>query len=108
MLKLTPDDIEKLKESLGGIEIHHLVNDEHQEEIVVKVPSWPIYRTYQETRANADTRAVAMKKLVTDVLVYPTPAVFEGMVAGRPALVDVFGADVLEVAGGTKTTRKKY
>jgi hypothetical protein len=86
-----------------GIELHLLSApgspDNYQ--VVVRRPNRGEYKRFRAMQSDEKQKPAAVEALLFDVLVYPERPELNRMLDERPALADVFGAKVLELAGLT-------
>ena len=67
--------------------------------IAVAPPTRPQWRRFKAAAADERKRPDALELILRDCLLYPDPQAFESMIEKRPALVEVFAEQVLELAG---------
>jgi hypothetical protein len=96
-MALSPEVLERL--SAMNIELHLLSAD--GVDIVVKRPDRPSYKRFRAMVSDQAKRADAPETLVRDCIVYPTREEFNTLLESKPALGDVFGAKLLDLAGMT-------
>lgn len=102
-MSLSPEVLERL--AAMGMELHHLSSDEY--DVVVKRPDRPSYKRFKSMMSDPQKRVDALEQLMRDCLVHPTRQEFDAMLDKRPALGDLFGARVLELAGLTAEAEAK-
>ena len=107
MPKLTDQDLAKLRTENPGVELHHLVVDEWDTEIVTKVPTRPVWLKFMEGQAEATTRYSSLGDLVMDCVVYPSREELGEIFKARPALMEEFALEVRKSAGAVKSVRRK-
>lgn len=100
----TAQQIEALKQDNGEI---FLLTAETGDCIVVKPPTKIQYKRFKDTATNEKKKAYATEDLVRDCLVFPSLEQFNALLEKRPALPDVFGAAVLNIAGGAEEAQVK-
>lgn len=70
------------------------------ETVVVKRPSRGDYRRFRQDRQDDKRRAMALETLFEACLVHPELDALEPVLDRKPALADVFGGRLLEIASG--------
>ena len=93
----------KAERGAGGLELHVL--EAAGNAVIVRTPSSGIWDAFQEARDKVGTRA--LRQLLCDCVVYPESAEVLGMLDRRPALANVFGAKLLELAGLEEEAKAK-
>jgi hypothetical protein len=68
-------------------------------EVVVKKPPRGEYKRFRSMSLDADERADAIETIARACVVYPDAAGFSALLEDRPALAEVVGNKVLEMAG---------
>lgn len=79
----------------------------NDEVIVVRPPTRPEYKRFRARSVDVNMRADAVEELTKSVLLYPDRTGFDVILDKKPALADVFGAKVLELAGLTQEAEVK-
>jgi hypothetical protein len=101
-----PDEvIERLKSANGPGQCIVLGNDDGV--AAFRAPSAAEYQFFVDSIAKDETKGTALKALVMACRVYPDQAEFLSMVNRRPALVQVFGNELVEFAGLKRITLRK-
>lgn len=75
-------------------------------EVVVKAAGRAQYRKFKQMTADPLKRPDSIEGLFRDCVVYPEPKAVEEMLALKPALAEVFGGEVLELAGAAEEVEK--
>ena len=96
---IDPKIVEELKEKHGAN--LHIVTAQGVE-VVVKVPSKAAYRRFRQSSRDEKRRDDATETLLRDCVVYPDAQTLNSEIEKRPAIVDTFAAEVLELAGLVK------
>jgi hypothetical protein len=77
--------------------------------VLVRAPSRGEYKRFRSDSFDAAKRSDAVERLCRACVVAPDAATFDRILDARPALADVFGARVLELAGATaEATAQKH
>jgi hypothetical protein len=92
---IDPAVIEEQKAKHGTV--HLLKAGEH--EVIVKRPSRPAWRKFRTLAAEPSKRPDALEGLLRDCLVYPDQKALEAMLEQAPALSELFGNEVMDIAG---------
>lgn len=93
---IDPATLDALREKHG--ELHELPLGEG-EAVLVRRPRRADYKKFRGKADREATRADALEILARDCIVWPDVAAFEAMLERRPALADVVGGKLLELAG---------
>lgn len=88
--------VEKAKSEHGEV---HVLTAEGGEAVICRRPTRGEYRKFKADRADDAKRIMAVESLFLSCLVHPPPAEFDAVLDRRPALADVFGVKLLELAG---------
>lgn len=67
--------------------------------VVVAPPSRAQWRRFKSMASDDRKRPDALEMILRDCLMHPAAPAFESMLDMRPALIEVFGEQVLELAG---------
>lgn len=89
-----------LKSKYGEV---HLLGNEFGV-AVFRVPKLTEWQRYRDERANPQASGVALRHLVNMCRVWPEAVEFKALIDGRPAMIDVFGGELLEIAGAKSAT----
>jgi hypothetical protein len=104
---MTDDEITALKAKHAGADLRILHNEDHDMEIVVKVPSgaeWTRFRSMQQDDAQAP---IALKTLVLACIVQPGPDDFRRTLDKLPGLTETFGGELVKIAGVSRATSSR-
>lgn len=102
-MPLNPETIANLKEKHS--DIYLLEAGEH--EVVVRPPTRGEYRRFRAMATDDRKKPEAVETLLRDCVLYPESAEIERLLEKKPALADIFGGKVLELAGATEEARGK-
>lgn len=94
--KTDPAIVEQMRSKHG--DVYELT--EGGETVLVKRPSRADYRKYRHDRMDDKRREFAYEELFEACLVHPELDAFEATLDRKPALPDLFGASLAEIAGG--------
>ena len=97
-MEIESDLLARLR-SEHGDDLHKLEASEVS--IVARPPTNAEYRRFRAKTADERTRPDALEELALSCLIHPSRAEFEKILQRKPALADVFGAKLLEIAGIT-------
>lgn len=103
-MKITDAEVEALKTKHVGADLRLLRNEDHDMEIVCKVPppgEWTRFRSMQQDDAQAP---IALRTLLFSCVVKPTPDEFRGVVDRLPGLAETFGGELVKIAGVSRAT----
>jgi hypothetical protein len=107
-MPITEEQIAKHRAAKAGIEMHVISNSDTGIEVLVRVPDEGAWKRFRAMGSDDAQRPMALRQLVLDCLLEPTPAEFLGILAHRPGLSETFGADLVEIAGVSRAnTRRK-
>lgn len=95
--------VEDLRAEHGDV----FVLEEGGESVVCKRPTRAQYKRFRKERMDSRRNAEALETLFLGCLVYPPADEFEATLELKPALADVFGGMLLDVAGGEDPEGKK-
>lgn len=95
--KFDPALVEQLRAKHG--ELFELT--EGGETVLVKRPSRADYRKFRHDRMDDKRREFAAEELFEACLVHPELDEFDAVLDRKPALADLFGHVISEIAGGT-------
>lgn len=105
MNDLTPEQINELKEKHGD-ELHIIESPKHGVFIVVTEPK----RRHVDRLSGVSSKKIAQasRDLINDVTVYPEDRELSHMLEAKPALVQTFSNQILDLAGlDEEATTKK-
>ena len=74
--------------------------------VLVKSPSRAVWRKFKTFAVDPVKRLDCSEALFKDCVVYPEMAEVEAMLAKKPALAEVFGGAICELAGATEDVEK--
>lgn len=94
MEAITEQTIAELKTKHGEI---HLLTAKGGHEIIVRAPNDAEWGSFLDEREKIGARA--LKGLVRSCLLHPSSSDFKALLDKKPALANVFGAKLLEIAG---------
>jgi hypothetical protein len=97
--KIDPQVLADLKAKHGEDSVHPLTTTDGKYTIVVRRPGRAQWKRFRHMIADPAKRADALETLVRDCMLYPDRQAFEAMLEERPALAEVFGDEVGELAG---------
>lgn len=76
-------------------------------EVVVRPPRRAEYRRFRALVMDESRRADALERLVRDCTVHPAPEELDDLLERKPALAEVVGAKLLELAGAQEEAEIK-
>src|SRR5688500_12641686 len=101
---MPPDEtVEALKQQHGEV---HLIGNEHGQAIF-RLPNAREYQRLIDEVGNQQLKGAATKTLVMACVVWPAMAAFKDLVERKPGLVQVFGGELVELAGAKAATTVK-
>jgi hypothetical protein len=107
-MPITEEQIAAGKVAHPGAELHVISNADTGVEVLVKVPSEGSWKRFRVMQSDEGQRPLALRQLVLDCMVEPSPVDFMALLAAKPGLSETFGADLVELAGVSRAnTRRK-
>ena len=101
MADLSQDEIEKLKASHPGVELHFVTAGigEREVSVIVKVPNRERWNRFKSQVGDPHRKAMAFESLVRDCVVHPSAGELDRLLEQRPGLAEAFGGKLTEIAG---------
>lgn len=96
--------LEKLKQQNPRAELFSLRSG--ADEVVVKSPSLVEWKRFRTFAADERRRADAVETILRACTVFPAPDQLQAMLERRPALCEIFGGQVVDMANGPEDTRE--
>lgn len=94
---LTPEAITELKAKHG--KLHRITAS--GETVVVKSPGRAEWNQFRQLRNDEKKRTHALEQLVRDCVVHPEPVALDAILSRKPALAEVIGSKLAELAGAS-------
>lgn len=109
MPKLTDQVREEIrKKHAGRDDIEVIKHPRYDDQAVARPPTDGEYRIFRQKLANPQDAALANDLLVDTCIIWPEKEAREQLFQRRPALREVWAAEILEMAGATRqATREK-
>lgn len=94
----------ELKAKHPELELHHLVRGDV--DVVVKSPGRGEWKKFRAEQSDDKKRPEALERLVRSCCVHPAAEELDAMLERRPAVAEVFGMQLMELAGGGEVEKK--
>ena len=102
MADIDPSIIDELKAKHG--ELHQLSSEHYT--VIVRKPSRPIWRKFTDAIVDERRRVDAIERLFLDCVVYPDGSAVNAMLDAKPALAQIFGGEVADLARDGEVEKK--
>lgn len=106
MPKISDEQRQALKEKFKGVELELISHPNYEDEAVARPPTeaeWRMFRQKQEAKAEGDDPG---DFLVDACIVFPDRDGRAAVFKKRPALREVWAAELTEMAGATRLARR--
>lgn len=113
MEKITDEIVARVKAANPGTDLHQIEHDKLPEYAIIRAPSkgeWDIYVTTRDGDAETGTKSKpidAMEMLVSTCVLFPLKDELERQISRAPALREAWVAEIVEIAGITRGTKRK-
>jgi hypothetical protein len=94
--------LEELKQKHGTV----VVLEAGDYTVVVRKPTRAHWRRFREYASDPAKRPICAETLFRDCVVYPDAKALEAMLEDKPALAELFGGEVADIAGAGLEVRK--
>lgn len=105
-MPITEEQFKQVQAANPGVEIEILQHDRLPDEVIARVPTEDAWRIYRQLQADGKKQE-AIESLVSLSVLLPDAVGLRKMVAGRPALVEVWAGEIVEMAGFSQGARRK-
>jgi hypothetical protein len=102
---ITPEEVSRLRAAHPGCDLHFRKTE--FAEVVLRPASLAEYERFLTDAREPAARTTAMRRLVSQAVVYPDDKEFGALVERYPAIVQVLADEVIEISGGKAVTERK-
>jgi hypothetical protein len=106
-MAITDEILNGLRAKNPGVQLEQLIHPTIEADVVARPASEDVWGQFQQMATDAAQKVFANRMLVDTCVVYPAPAELKALIAKHPAIVDVWSGEIAEMAGISRTMRRK-